>query len=257
LALSRSTSIGCFFLDTCIILSEILKENTSRIEKLKKDSNFHNIPCFISNSVKQESYEKVKQAANFLAETVRDTIQYSLLESRRKRNIPPEDPIISDDIKALEELFSYYHNAVRTTKKGLPSPVSILEEWAITYLGEMLDKGVALKIPQFLLELIKMLLKLTSSLEDSYDQLVTFERGFLKIKSEILDANAITALQNLGIHKPDYLHLASAFSHQTSTNEKTVFVTLDFASILNKRHLIKKNLKMDCCDPLYALHHLV
>lgn len=244
-------------MDTCIVLSEILKENASRIEKLKKDSNFHNIPCFISNSVKEESYEKVKQAASFLAETVRDTIQYSLLESRRKRNVPPEDPIISDDIKALEDLFSYYHNAVRTTKKALPSPVSILEEWVVTYLGEMLDKGVALKIPQFLLELIKTLLRLASSLEDSYDHLVTFERGFLKIKSEILDANAITAVQDLGFHKPDYLHLASSLSHQTSEDEKTVFVTLDFASILIKRHLLKKNLKIDCCDPLYALHHLV
>ena len=255
--MSRSTSIGCFFLDTCIVLSEILNENTSRIEKLKKDSNFHKIPCFISDSVKQESYEKVTQAANFLGETVRDTIQYSLLESRKKRNVSPEDPIISDDIKALEDLFSYYHNAVRTTKKGLPRPVSIIEEWIITYLGEMLDKGVALKIPQFLLELIKMLLKLTSSLEDSYDELVTFQRGFLKIKSEILDANTIPALQNLGFHKPDCLHIASAISHQTSADEKTVFVTLDFTSILRKRHVIKKKLKIECCDPLYALHHLI
>lgn len=254
--LSSSTSIGCFFLDSCIILSEILNENPSRIAKLKRDSNFHNIPCYVSNSVKKESYEKVTQASNFLGNVVRDTMQYSLLENRRKKNIPLTDPITSDDIKALENLFSYYHSAVRTTKKGLPSPISLIEEWTITYLGEKLDQKVAMDIPKFLLELVKVLLMLTSHIEDSYDDLVTFQRRFIKVKNIAPNALVRAKLQRLGIHEPDDTHIASAVSHKVNDNEETVFVTLDFSSILRERYYIKKQLKIDCCDPLYALHHL-
>lgn len=255
--MSKITSVGCFFLDTCIILSDILKENTPRIEKLKKNCSFHNIPCYISDSVKKESYEKVQETCNFLGNVVRETIKYSLEESRKRRNIPLIAPITSEDIKVLEELFSYYHNAVRTTKIGLPSPVVLIEEWIITFLGEKLDEGVRININQFLIELLKKLLKLTGSIEDLYDNLVTFQRDFLKVKSVTVDASTISELQNIGIHDPDCYHIASAISHRTSNKEKTVFVTLDFSSILNKRNLICKQFNIECCDPLYALHHLI
>jgi hypothetical protein len=255
-ALSSPTSIGCFFLDSNIILSEILNENTPRIDKLKKDSSFHNIPCYVSDSVQQESYEKMTQASDFLGTVIRDTMRYSLLENRRKKNTPLTDPMTSDDIKALENLFSYYHSAVRTTKKGLPSPVSLIEEWTITYLGQKLDQKVAIDIPQFLLELVKALLKQTSLIEDSYDDLVTFQKRFVKTKNITPNARLCAKLRKLGIHRPDDIHIASAICHKANSNEETVFVTLDFSSILNRQYDIKKRMKIDCCDPLYALHHL-
>ena len=185
------------------------------------------------------------------------TMRYSLLDSRKKRNIPPTAPMDSKDVKVLEDLFFYYQNAVRTTKVGLPSPVSEIEEWAISFLGEKLDKGVAIDVNQFLLELIKNLLKLTSSIEDLYDDLVTFQKSYVKKKSVTADASTINQLQAIGVHDPDYYHIASAISHQNSNNEKTVFVTLDYSSILTRRHIIRKKLRIECCDPLYALHHLV
>jgi hypothetical protein len=255
--LSKPTVVGCFFLDTCIILSDILKENTARIEKLKKNVSFYNIPCYISDSVKQEICKKVQDTSDFLGNTVRETIRYHLEESRKKRNIPFKDPITSDDIKALEDLFAYYHNAVRTTKVALPSPVDLIEEWTISFLGEMLDKGTVITIEDFLRELIKKLLELTSYIEDSYDALVTFQKGFIKTKNITLDSRIIDALQNLGLHRPDCEHIASAIIHQAETKEKTVFVTLDFNSILYMRDLIRKQFNMECCDPLYALHHLI
>lgn len=255
--MSSSTSVGCFFLDTCIILSDILRENTPRIEKLKQDSSFHAVPCYISDSVENESYKKVKETCIFLGDVVRETMRYSLLDSRGKRNIPPTAPMDSNDVKVLEDLFSYYHNAVRTTKIGLPSPVSEIEEWAISFLGEKLDKGVAIDVNQFLLELVKNLLKLTSSIEDLYDDLVTFQRSYVKKKSVTVDASTINQLQAIGVHEPDYYHIASAISYQTNSKEKTVFVTLDYTSILDKRYKIRKQLRIECCDPLYALHHLV
>ena len=255
--MSSSTSVGCFFLDTCVILSDVLRENTSRIEKLKKDSSFHSIPCYVSNSVELESYEKVQETCSFLGNVVRETIKYSLLESRKRSNISSTAPMTSYDIKVLEDLFSFYHNAVRTTKVGLPSPVSMIEEWAISFLGEKLDKGVTIDITQFLVALVKKLLALTSSIEDLYDNLVTFQMGFVKTKTVAVDASTNNKLQAIGIHVPDCNHISSAINHQINNKEKTVFVTLDYTSILNKRHVITKQLNIECCDPLYALHHLV
>ena len=255
--MTSSTSVGCFFLDTCIILSEILKENTPRIEKLKKDSSFHNIPCYISDSVETESYEKVQETCTFLGNVVRETIKYSLLDSRKRSNIPSTAPMTSNDIRVLEDLFSSYYDALRTTKVGLTNPVSVIEEWTISFLGEQLDKGVAIDVNQFLVELVKKLLALTSSIEDLYDDLVTFQGSFVKKKHVAVNASTINTLQNTGVHKPDYYHIGSAISHQIGSKEKTVFVTLDYTSILNKRHLIRKQLRIECCDPLYALHHLV
>lgn len=244
-------------MDTCVILSDILKQNTPRIEKLKKDSSFHNILCYVSDSVEKESYEKVQETSSFLGNVVRETIKYSLLDARKKDNISLTDPMSSYDVKVLEDLFSFYHNAVRTTKIGLPSPVSMIEEWTISFLGEKLDKGVTIGIDQFLTELVKKLLALTRFFEDLYDNLVTFQKSFLKRKTVALNAQTIDKLKALGIHEPDYYHISSAIDHQTNSKEKAVFVTLDYASILNKRHVILKKLGIECCDPLYALHHLV
>ena len=244
-------------MDTNIILSDILKENTPRIEKLKKDSSFHKVPCYISDSVKAESYEKVQQASIFLGDVVRNTFLDHMLEVRKESGIPPTDPITSPDVKALEDLFSHYYYAIQTTRIGLLSPVSLIEEWSISFLGEKLDQGVAMTISEFLRELIKKLLKLTSSIEDLYDDLVTFERGFVKIKTLTLDSRIISCINDIGIHKPDCDHITSALTHQAGTGEKTVFVTLDFSSILDKRQELVKQLGIECSGPLYALHHLV
>lgn len=255
--MKTSSSFGCFFLDTCIVLAEILGENTSRIEKLKKDSDFHRVPCFISDSIKKEVYKKITEVTNFLGNTVRETIKYQLEESRKKRNVSLTDPISTEDVKDLEDLFSYYHNTVRATKKGLPVSVSMIEEWVITFLGEKLDERIKLDISQFQLELIKTLMKLTSFIENLYDELITFQRGFLKISNESPKPADLVLLELLGIHEPDASHIGSAISHQNKMKEKTVFVTLDFSSILNKRHTLKRKLNIECSSPLYALHHLM
>jgi len=257
ITLSNPSPIGCFFLDTCVILSDILKENTPRIEKLKKDVNLHNIPCYISDSVKQEIYEKIKQTSDFLGKVIRETIKFHLEDFRKRNKIPLTDPMTSNDIKALEDLFSYYYNALKITKVGLQNPISLIEEWTISFLGEQLDKGVKINIKQFLRELIKKLLELTSYIEDLYDELITFQRKFVKVKNITLDSRIVLVVKSIGIHKKDCDHIASAVTYQIREREKVVFVTLDFSSILEKRHLIQKQLDLECCDPLYALHHLV
>jgi hypothetical protein len=87
------------------VLSSILGQNTQRVEKLKKDSSSHKIPCYLCDSVQQEISKKVKETTDFLGNVVRDTMKFQLEEGRQKRNVPVSDPMTTDDILALEDLF--------------------------------------------------------------------------------------------------------------------------------------------------------
>lgn len=255
--LSTRSSIGCFFLDTCVLISDILNENSPRIEKFKRDIDSHGIPCYFSDSVEREIEKKVKDTTDFLGKAIKDTISIHLEDSRERRRIPVSDPMTNDDIKALEELFFGFQSAVRSTSFALPNPLSLVEEWVISYLSEKLDKGITITISDFVMELVKSILRLTSSIQDSYDYLVTFEKSYIKKKTVPLDARLTSSIETLGIHTPDSDHIASAIISQGVGKEKTVFVTLDFSTILSKRDNIWTNFKIECCDPLYALHHLV
>jgi hypothetical protein len=255
--LSAKSPVGCFFLDTCVLLSEILKENNPRIAKLKNDAHSHSIPCYVSDSVEEETKKKVKETTDFLGNAIKDTLLLHLEDSRKKHGISVSDPMTNDDIKALEELFTGFQSAIRTTSTALPNPLSLIEEWVISYLSQKLDKGTSISIVDFARELVKSVLQSASSIQDSYDHIVTFEKDFVKKKSMPNDSRITSSLEKLGIHAPDSNHIASAIVNQGSKSEKTVFVTLDFSTILNKRDSIKTSHGIDCSDPLYALHHLV
>lgn len=258
--MSLRSSAGSFFLDTCILISDILNEKNPRIEKLKKDAVSHNIPCYISDSVQQETEKKIRETTDFLGNAVKDTILIHLEVSRENRKIAVTDPMTSGDIKALEELFSGFQSAVRTTSVALPHPLSLIEEWVVSYLSDKLDQGIPTTIMDFARELVKSVLKLTVGIQDSYDYLMTFEKGFVKKKNTPVDPRMVRIVANLemlGIHPPDSDHVASAVMHQILTSEKAVFVTFDFGTILNKRDIIKTDQRIECCDPLYAVHHLI
>lgn len=244
-------------MDTNIILSEILKENTPRIEQLKKDASFHKITCNVSDSVEKEVDKKIQEASTFLGDVIRVTINGHLLESRQKCGISLMDPMTSFDIKALEELFSYYYDFIKETKFGLLSPLSLIEEWVISFLGDILNQGIEISIGEFQTKLVEKLLELTSDIDSLYEHLITFQRSFVKKKSIQLDSRITQSVNALEIHYPDCVHIASAIIHQINSKEKTVFVTLDFSSILDKKQIIYKQLGIICCDPLYALHHLL
>jgi hypothetical protein len=255
--LSGSASSGCFFLDATIILSDILKENTPRIDKFKNDVDFHSITCYISGSVRQECNTKIETTLNFIGTVIRDSVKVGLEESRRNRDIPINSPITSEDILELEKLFSALHSAARITQQvPLLSPIGIVEEWSVAFLGEKLEQGEAIDISQFSLELVKKILSLSSSIEDPYDELVTFERKYAKNVDVTVDNPIVSSLRRMDVHEPDATHIASAISHLTNTQEKTVFVTFDYSTIIRQQDEIKRFLNIVCCDPLYAIYHL-
>lgn len=238
------------------MLSEILKENTPRIEKLKNDASCYSIPCYIPDSVKQECQEKVEKTTNFLGQTVREVVKIQLENFRNNNGIPLTSPITSADIIVLEELFLAFNYAARVTKTALPSPLADVEEWAITFLGEKLQKGVAMDVPNFMKELVKKLLAVASSVEDLYDDLVTFQKSFITKVNVAVNPITINSILKLGIHHPDATHIACAVDYQRNTKQKTVFVTLDYDAIIKIKHELEKLHNISCCDPLYAIHEL-
>ena len=254
-----SGSDGCFFLDTTVVLSDIFQESTRtfRVEKFKRDLRLYNVPCYVSVSVKEEIYEKVQETSDFLGDQVRKTISHGLEDSRGKRKIQITKPIDSNDVKALETLFSYYHAYMKKTKNGfpLPSPIVSIEEWCIGFLEEKLGE-VTFDAKQFLRELVKKLLELTGSFEDSYYNLLEFQKGYLKVDEVSPDASTIERLESKGIHHPDSVHLASAIAHRNISKQRTIFVTFDYSTILANRRHLWNSFKIESSDPLYAVHYL-
>ena len=239
------------------MISEILNENNPRIAKLKRDIDSHGIHCYVSDSVEKETAKKIKETTDFLGNAIKDVVLIYLEESRRNRRIPVFDPLTNDDVKALEELFYGYQSAIRTTGIALPNPLTLIEEWVVSYLSDKLDEGTSITIADFGKELVKSVLQLSGNIQNLYDYLVTFEKSFIKKKSVALDSRITSAIERLGVHAPDSDHVASAILNQGITKEKTVFVTLDFSTILSVRDSIRMNHDLECCDPLYALHHVV
>lgn len=252
-----STYTGCFFLDSNIPISDILNEKNPRIEKLKNDSRINNICCYISDSVKQEITDKVTKTTDYLGNVVRQIIHLTLEESRRNRGIDLATPMTSEDIRVLEDLFASFHNVIRWSDASLLSPISAIEEWAISFLAEKFDQGISIDIHKFILELTMKLLKFSSDMQDIYDHLIEFEKGYIKTKTIVPDPQIVIALNNLGLHAPDDFHVASAYFYQTNNSENVVFVTFDYKTILQKRYSIwNMNILIKCSDPLYAIHHL-
>ena len=248
----------CFFLDSSILIPEILVQKDERTSKLKKDAIFHNVPCYFSNSVKLETERKVTDTINFIGDTIRNNLITKLGDSRKLRRIPFFAPLTNDDIKDLENFFYDIQGAARA-EHTLTDPVSLVEEWIICFLAEKIDKGVTITIMELGTELIKTILKLTVAIRDSSDYLLLYEKGFAKKKNLPPDARfglVKTNLETEGIHPPDSEHLAFAVLNQILNAEKTIFVTFDYKTILNNRTIVSNNHGLECSDPLYAAHHL-
>jgi hypothetical protein len=247
---------GCFFLDTCILISEILNEKNEKIEKFKKDALSNKIPCYFSDSVENETQKKVTDTINYIGSSLKDIILTHLTASRRRRRKSISDPIDNDDIKALEDLFNTCHSTARASGLTLPNPLVHIETWVISYLSDVLAKGMPMSINYFIKELVKSVLTFTIAIQNAIDYLITYQQGFVKKQTVASNVALSVAINNAGIHNPDNDHIASAITYQSASSTKTIFVTLDFTTILRRRKSIHRNFGIECSDPLYAFHHL-
>ena len=255
MSLTTSNVHKCFFLDTNIVISDILNKNNPRIEKLKTDAVVHKIPCYISDSVKTEVEGKVTLTSNFLGEAVRQTVKVAIEDDRRNRGVSLDLPMSIYDVRALEDLFSICHNTARSNRLSLIKPLNFVEEWAKGFIGDKLNKGDKISVKDFLIELSKKLLETTSTIEDLYDNLIEFELGHIKTKVVPVNSSLVDIIHNEGVHTPDDVHVAVAYTYQISNNEKVVFVTQDYGVIDKKTNLFRQNVVIELSDPLYAVYH--
>jgi hypothetical protein len=248
----------CFFLDANIVISEILNENDERVLKLEGESKLYKIPCYISDTVKNEILRKVINTENFLGKALNETVKVALTDDRTKRKAPLDAPMDYCDIKALEELFSVCHGTAKSRKTCLMGPLNEIEVWAIKFISEELNQGKSLSIEKFIVELTKALLKSTSQIHDVYEYLVEFEKGHIKIKSVPVDKQIdhySRLAEGFDIHYPDSLHIAVAYIYQLTKHEKVVFVTRDYGIINEKSGLWQHKMFLEISDPLYAICH--
>jgi len=234
-----------------VILSEIVGQTIGRITKLKKDIVGQDlVTCFFSDSIKTECDKKMNQTTDFIGKTLKESIETSLLEQRKTN---PNIPLDYQDILALEDVFMIW----RMSTRGGPliSPIEAIEEWAITFLGEKVIQSMSIDIHAFLLELTKRTLLLMAKMQDPYDELITFERGWLQKTNEVPDPEAIKIMIQIGIHMDDANHIAVVVNH-IRREERAVFVTMDHR-ILSRREEISAEVGVKCCDPIYAIYHLM
>ena len=252
-----SKAIGCFFLDSSVLIPEILAQNNLRISKFKREVLNHHLECYFPDSVGSETERKIKDTIDFLGNAIKTCLISELENFRNYRHVPLADPITVEDIKALETLFYGYHGVAKA-QGVLTDPVSLVEEWIILYVSQELEKGVNFTISELARELVRNVLTIAMNVQNSFDNLVTLQTSFVRRKATPMDSRLpriIAEIELLGVHAPDSDHIARACLHQILTGQKVIFVTLDFKTILNRRKAINIHQNVQCCDPLYAFHH--
>lgn len=249
--MQRKPATGILFLDSCVILSEILGQRAGRMSKFKSDAASHSdaVQCLFSGSVQKECDEKIKQTTDFLGQTLKHSIKVAL-EQQRKDN--PNSPLTYKDIIALEDVFMVW----RLSSRGGPLilPIEAIEEWAITFLGEKINRGETIDTHRFQVELTTKILDLVRKIQRPYDELVTFQTSFIKKTNEIPHPHALHMLIQMRLQTTDAAHLAVA-ANLVSKGKPTVYVTTD-QGILARREEIRQ-VGITCCDPIYAIYHLM
>jgi len=231
-----------------------------RINMMKTDAEYYNIPCYMPESVKVEVYDKVMEVCDFLGNKIVGVIKTALEDSRRRRNVSLNASITSKDIRVLEDVISEHHKIkVKSDPRRflLPTPLTVIEEWIIEMISDKMRKRETVSLTEFESEIIKEIIKTVSTFEEVY-QLLELEEGYIKISKDQPDPSVKEKLEKLAnVHDPDSKHIASAISHQEAKKEKTIYVTLDYKTILSNREKIWKMFRLECCDPLYAIYHLI
>ena len=218
----------------------------------------HHLDCFFPDSVGSETERKIKDTIDFLGNTIKTCLISELENSRNNRHVPLTDPITVEDIKLLKPYFTAIMAAARA-QGVLTNPVSLIEEWIVLNISQKLEKGTNFTISELARELVTNVLKIAMNVQNAFDNLVTLQTSFIRKMVTPVDnrlPRIIAEIEMLGIHAPDSDHIAKAALHQILTAKKLSLLPSTLETILNKRNALKRDQDIQCCDPLYAFHHL-
>lgn len=245
---------GCFYVDSCVIFSEILGQNQQKMKKLRKDVLANKIDCYISESVDDEVAEKIQRTINFLGNILKETIivylEDSITNPRDLMTIKPTN----NDIHILKEAFLAINVNIRHLNL-VTDPFRMVEEWLVEKFDDEISKKSKQTIGMIIIFLTKIILQEIVKINSNYERIVKLEADYIRNSNQTPDSYINAELQRLGIHRPDSDHISVMKSHFSNTTENAIFLTLDFG-IIRKWELIKNYCDIIVCDPIYGLSHL-
>ncbi len=245
---------GCFYVDSCVILSEILGQNQQKMKKLRKDILTNGIDCFISKSVADEVTEKIQSTSNFLGNILKETIIVYLEDSiTNPRDLTSINPT-NNDLHILKEAFLTVNINIKYLNL-ITDPFRMVEEWLVEKFDDEISKNTKQTIGNIIINLTKIILQEVVKINMNYERIVQLEANYIHNSNQTPDNNTNRELQTLGIHRPDSDHISVIKSHFINTKENAIFLTLDFG-IIKKWNLIKNVFDIIVCDPIYGLSHL-
>ncbi|MEM0356963.1 MAG: hypothetical protein QXL77_01105 [Candidatus Bathyarchaeia archaeon] len=251
---------GCFYLDACVILADILQESRyqKRIDKLKKDVHKYNITCYVSNSVEEECKTKIEKTVDFIDNVLRKTIIIFLEKGPYQQRELDKCKISNEDLHLLNDAFLTLMKS-QSSKKGqspLMDPIRAIEEYVVIKMEEEIEKNSQITLSEFIKRITALILKETTRIKSEFQRLILFEGDYIT-RSDQKEDPLVTAklVQSAKIHYDDAVHISIVASHKKEKGE-AVFLTFDYHSILSKHNEIRKICDVVCCDPIYGLSYL-
>ena len=246
-------------MDSCVVLSEILGDNKTRMEKFKQDVNNHNINCYVSSSVVTECDYLIKKTINFLDFVLKNVIVTYLEGIRTKPRDLGVTQVSNEDLHIVKEAFMEVNQAARRFDL-ITDPFQAVEEWLVEKLDKEVEKSKRGMLGDFVVLLTAAILEEINKMQSDFETLVDLEASYITKSTHSPDRPIIDLLLQNGIHTTDAVHISVVESHQRANSSRAVFLTFDYKTILLNWARIQsadnrlKNIV--CCDPIYGLSYL-
>jgi len=253
--LSLHSVSGCFYLDSCIVLSEILGRNKARMDKLRNDVENYNIDCYIPQSVIDECEKKIKDTIDFLGNILRNVIVVYLEGVRTKERDLSSTKPSNEDLHILEKAFLTISQTIRQFDL-ITDPFQAVEEWVVEKLDKEIANPTEISLNDFIRRLTAIILREINKLKSDFERLVELEADYISKSNLAPDPKIVNDLVNIGIHKPDADHISTIESHRKNRGTYAVFLTFDYRTIILNRFRIERVSAIICCDPIYGLSYL-
>jgi hypothetical protein len=244
---------ACFFLDSCVILSKILEENTSRVSKFTKDAQDHHIECYVSDSIVSECSRKINDTVDFLGHVLKGSLEGWFEEIASKDQ---SSKLEKSDVRIIESCFKEIYKAGRLQYGNyvyIKSVVLAIEEWVVHRFEEIVSAGKEPTLGDLLRELAGTVLSKSSVIKRRFEVEIELDETFAKKTSIAPDSGIEADLLHIGLHSPDNHHVACAVANLSKGT--TVFVTFD-EGILERGDEVRQQMGLGCVNPLYAIHYV-
>jgi len=226
-------------------MANILQQFEQRITKLNGDIQTYKIPCYVSATVVNECTFKINSTYNFVGINLSNFLKNTILA----KGILYSSPISSINVRIIETFFLN----LKKPQGSLNALLDKIEFYIVTKLESLRLKQPNLDFQSFMIDLVADILSEVSQIRILYDSLVLVDEKIAKKVNTSYDPNTVKTLEGYGLEYSDATHIASVYSYQNTNKIKSVFVTTDKV-ILTRNSIIYNTLKVNCCDPIYAIH---